>query len=369
MILFQIRSGNMSKSFLMIYVILGLFLMSFCYLQKSAYITLKDEKLTFSPHEFFIANITDERSDRSPVASLITIHSSAQNVDLQGGAANAIKLFIDHNLNHDTRLHPVAIAIKELKLTEKNSANGTITGDLSILFSFGLQRQDTIIHLLDYNGGIHYERDASMTDVAEPAIRHSIENAVSYFNKWINKQADGNILLAKSVKVTFTDYAEKPEGDTIYYSAKRPLTWDDFKDKPRDSRFDAEVFPAIGYAERVDVEKGIINVSLVMKVDAAKSDCWVKPGSHSDYALNHEQRHFDLEKIVSEHFKQKILDMKLPPDNFDGPINVEYLETLREATRLQKQYDAETAHGTNYAAQARWNEKIDKELKAYGIKK
>lgn len=341
--------------------------LSIFFIQKPAPIVLQDEKLAFYPHEYRISNITDERKERNSVASLIINHTP-QSIDLQGGAAKSIKVFIDHNLQQDAKLRPVVIAIKEFKLTEK-ATNGRIIGDLSAQLSFSLQKTDTTVHLLDYNGGIHYERDAAQTDVAEPAIRHTIENALAYFNKWIDKQADNNLLLAKSVKVNFTDYTEDNEGDTIYYSAKRPLTWDDFKDKPRAGRFDAEVFPAIGYSEQAEVIKGVIHLNISLKVNMLKSDCWVKPGSRTDYALNHEQRHFDLEKLVSEHFKQKILTMKLPPDNFDGPVNVEYLETLREATRLQKQYDNETNHGTDRAAQGVWDEKIDKELQAYGIKK
>jgi hypothetical protein len=61
--------------------------------------------------------------------------------------------------------------------------------------------------------------------------------------------------------------------------------------------------------------------------------------------------------------------MHLPVDNFDGIINVEYLDTLREATSMQKQYDAETRHGQDQQVQARWNDKIDGELKEYGVKK
>ena len=134
-------------------------------------------------------------------------------------------------------------------------------------------------------------------------------------------------------------------------------------------RFEAEIFAGIGYAEQAEVAKGIINLNIALKVYAPKSDCLVKAGVRDKYTLNHEQRHFDIEKLVGEHFKHKISAMHLPVDNFDGPINVEYLETLREATRLQKQYDAETQHGVDQQAQALWNEKIDKELETYGIKK
>jgi predicted secreted Zn-dependent protease len=106
-----------------------------------------------------------------------------------------------------------------------------------------------------------------------------------------------------------------------------------------------------------------------MKVYLPKSDCWVRNRGLDDYALDHEQRHFDIAKIVAAHFKQKIIAINLPPDNYDGEINVEYLETLRELHRMQMQYDKETRHGSNRHSQEQWGEKIDRELKALGIKK
>ncbi len=224
------------------------------------------------------------------------------------------------------------------------------------------------MHLVDYTSGIRYDRPDSQQADVESILRHGIEGALSYFNTWMNSQAETNALLAKKVKITFTDYTEKPEGDTIYYSANRPLTWADFKDRPRENGFEAEIFTSIGYIERNEVVKGIINVNMAIKVDVPKSDCWVR-GERDAYTLNHEQRHFDIEKLVSEHFKQKLMAMELPVDNFYGPINIEYLDALREATRMQKQYDAETQHGRDSREQQRWNEKIDKELSIYGYKK
>lgn len=336
-------------------------------------IILRDEKLNFVPHEFYITNVTDERDDHTPVTSLIikdAAHSSLlMPADIQGGAAPGIKQFVDHNLPRNTALRPVIISIKQFKLTETALPGERVSGNLTVVFSFELQLTYRTVHLVDYSGGTRYNRPGNQSDAAEPVLRHGIENALSYFNKWINQQADSNVLLAKGVKVDFSDYTEKLEGDTIYYAVNRPLTWDDFQSKPRISRFEAEVFAGIGYTEQTEISKGIIHVNIAMKVDMPKSDCWVKPGNRNNYTLNHEQRHFDIAKLVGEHFKQKIMAMQLPVDNFDGPINVEYLETLREETGLQKQYDSETRHGADEQAQARWNAKIDRELKEYGVKK
>ena len=341
--------------------------------QTDGTVILQDVKLNFAPREFYIADVVDERQDRNMTASLIISNPGHQpltkQVDLKGGAAVSVRNFLNRNLHRDTSLRPVIITLKDFKITETRLPDGRISGRLGITFSFSLQSEYGPAHLIDYTGGIRYTRTDSQPADIESILRNGITGTVSFFNDWMNINAGSTALLAKEVKVHFTDYSEQPEGDTIYYSARRPLTWGDFKDKPRDNRFEAEVFTTIGYTEQNAVLKGVIYVDIAVKVAIAKSDCWVRTGGKDAYVLNHEQRHFDIEKIVSEHFKKKILAMELPPDNFYGPINVEYLETLREATRMQKQYDAETRHGQDKVAQANWDEKIDKELGAFGVKK
>ncbi len=341
--------------------------------QTATLITLHDEKLNFTPSEFYIANVADDRSDKSTIALLIYKTETGAYVtrssDLKGGAAFAIKQFIDRNLNQNTGLRPVIISIKSLKLEESSAPGGRINGHLTIDLSFDLQKDYGILHLTDYKAGTRYTHSDGQTDIAEPVLRQGLETALTWFNNWINANAETDQRLARSVKVKLSDYTEKPEGDTIYYAANRPLNWNDFRDKPGGGNFEAEVFAGVGYTEKATVEQGAINLNITLKVDMAKSDCWVRDGSRDDYVLNHEQRHFDIAKIVSEHFKQKIAAMHLPPDNYDGEINVEYLETLRELHRMQTQYDSETHHGANRAAQEDWNEKIDKELKSLGVKK
>lgn len=336
-------------------------------------IILPDEKINFTPREFYISDVADDRQDRGPVASLITTgpnHSyTTKTADMKDGAVAGIKNYLARNLHRDLSLRAVVLTIKEFKLTETRAKDGAISARLAVVFSFALQLKYYTVHLVDFTGGIRYNRQDNQAVDLGGILKLGIDGVLSDFNNWINSNAGSVVSLAKAVKVRFTDYTEKPEGDTIYYSVNRPLTWDDFKDRPRDNHFEAEIFASIGYLERTEVIKGVVYVNMLMKVEVAKSDCWVKGGGKDDYILNHEQRHFDIEKIVGEHFKQKIAAMDLPVDNYDGPINVEYLETLREATRMQKQYDAETRHGQEKQAQAEWNEKIDKELRSLGLKK
>jgi hypothetical protein len=342
--------------------------------QQKTELILQNEHLPITPKEFYVANVIDERANRTAVAWFLPAGSTESNqsktypVDLQGGGLTAIKQFIDHNLPRNTALRPIVISIKKFMTTETALAGGRVEGHTSLIMSFYLKsdEDDSLIggqHLADYNGSAVYNRNAGPPKDIEPTLRHVLENGLIYLNNWMNQQANNNIKLAKSMKVTFTDFMEKTEGDTIYYSIKRPLTWDDFKSKVANSSYDAQVFPTIGYDERTEVINGVINIKMIIKVSLPKSACWVKSGSRSDYTLNHEQRHFDIAKIAAEHFKQKLKNEALPLDNYDGQINMDYLDAYREMDDLQRQYDTETRHGSDHSEQQRWNEKVDEELK------
>jgi hypothetical protein len=332
-------------------------------------IILKDEAMSFVPKEFYIDSVNDERPDRNAIAWILPSATTASSskpyaVDLQGGGLPAITRFLNHNLPVNKKLHPIAVSIKEFKATESSASTpGRVDGHITLMMAFYLERGDAgKIHLLDYHGNATYNRTAGPPQEIEPSLRHLLVNGMVYLNTWMNQQAGTNIKLAKAVKINFTDYEESPEGDSIYYSAKRPLKWDDFQSKIAASRYDAEVFPTIGYDEHTEVNGGIINVTLAIKVVLPKSAAWARDGSRNDYTLNHEQRHFDIVKIVAERLKQKINSEHLTIANYEGIINFEYLEAYREMTRLQKQYDDETRHGSDRSAQQQWNERIDKEL-------
>jgi hypothetical protein len=331
-------------------------------------IILHDEQLPITPKEFYIANVTDERDDRTAIGWLLPAEGLNQGtktypVDLQGGGFAAIKQYIEHSLPRNTSLRPVIAGLKKCLVTETLREGGLVEGKVSVILSFYLQLADTTEQLVDYNGKAIYTRNAGSPQDIEPTLRHVLGNGLIYLNTWMNKRAGIDIKLAKTVAVTFTDYTESPEGDTIYYAANRPLTWDDFKSKIGSAKFAAEVYPTMGYNEQTKIDKGVVKLNLSIKVCLPKSACWVKDGERSDYILNHEQRHFDIARIAAEHFKQRIKAETLTVQNYDGPINVDYLDAYREMTGMELQYDKETSHGQDKFMQEKWNEKIDSELK------
>ena len=338
-------------------------------------IVLHNSSNPITPTEFYVATVKDERENKAAIAWLLPVNYYLNNmlktfpVDLRGGSFNAIKKYIEYNISKNAAYRPIDIRLKKFTVTETPVANGGAQGAVNLALSFDLETGlDETLQLTTYRGNTTYTRRAGYPQDIEPILRQALQNGLIYLNNWMNKQAGSNILLAKKVLLSFTDYSEKTEGDTIYYNINRPLTWDDFHSKIGNSRFDAEVFPSFGYSEKVVVDKGVINIILSIKVFLPKSANWAKESARDSYGLNHEQRHLDIAKIVSEHFKQKLKTENLPVHNYDGFINVDYLDAFREMNALQKQYDSETAHGSNHWAQEKWDARIDDELKKLGIK-
>lgn len=334
-------------------------------------LVLRAEKLPFTPKEFYVANVIDDRSDRKAVAYLLLVGGAGkvQAVDLQGGAPTALHTFIQKSLLADKSMRPITIRLKELQVKEMPVAAGRVAGNISVIMSFEMEREGETVPLLQYKGGGRYERPATRNEVTEPALRQSIVEALRYLNTWMDREANINPRLAKGIKVSFTDYSTPADQDTVFYDPNRPLTWNDFKaDVNKTSRFSATVFPSFAYEGETEVRDGIIHLNLNMKVYVLKSSSWVKENAQDPYGLNHEQRHFDIVKLVSELLKQKIKPEELSLADYNSNIQYLFIESFREMNQLQDQYEAETRHGLDKAAQDSWNQRLDKELKAMGVK-
>lgn len=335
----------------------------------TAQIILTDEPIQLKLKDFYIESVTDRRANKNSIGQLVLKKpgnkTSTDAVNLPDGAAAAIRGYLDRNLPSNKSLSPVAIGIKELNITEKLLADGRVDGHIKVNFSFDLKKNYGLEHLISYPGGLHYIRSVDNITSVERNLRSMLKGGLVYFNDWVNENRESNKKLAKRVKITFRDYTESPEGDTIYYSKDRPLTWSDFKSRLKpNGYYTASVMPSIGYNQQAKVENGTVNVSIVMKAYLPKSASWAGFTGRDDYALNHEQRHFDLVKIIAEQFRQKVLAAKLTPDTFEAFINMQYLDSFRDMNAIQKAYDKETAHGMNRSAQEEWNKRIDQELKS-----
>jgi len=334
----------------------------------SGQVILHDQPVPLKAGAFYIAGVKDERTDKSTIGKLLVKEAGDKVVpratDLKGGAAVAIGQFLRRNLPRDYSLKPVVITIRELNVQETANTGGSVDGRIRLSLSFDLQKDYGLEHLVNYQGSLQYTRSVAGKAALEEYLGNVIKSSLDYLSNWIKDNTPVNRKLAKNVKISFTDYAEALEGDTIYYSANRPLTWADFQARAQPAgKFEAQVIPGIGYTQEAEIDKGTIEVKIAMKAYLPKSASRANYGGRDEYTLNHEQRHFDIAKIIAEQFKQKILARPVTPDTFEAVINMQYLDSYRDMDTMQNAYDTETRHGTDRAAQAAWNKKIDKELK------
>jgi len=344
--------------------------------QPASPIRLQPQAAPFVPKEFYFAAVTDQRPERGPVARLVlTPGQRPQPVDLEGGAAPGLDNFIDRTFRQNKSLRPVAVRILQLKLTETAIGN-RVTGQLALTLAFDLLGKDddgseTSTRLTTYRGNASYTRPLNQTSVIEPTLRESIVTGLKGLNDYMGRESGKNEKLAKTLQVVFTDDRDiRTAGDdTVLYSPARKLTWADFRAVPRPtSRYAAEVFTSFAYSGKSTVKNGVITLNLTARAYMIKDQSWGRAESKNLYALNHEQRHFDITKIIVEQFKQKIRPDSLTMADYNSIIQYQFIESFRELHRLQEQYDNETNHSIDQAAQERWNRKIDADLQKLGVK-
>ncbi|WP_106293254.1 DUF922 domain-containing protein [Arcticibacter pallidicorallinus] len=333
----------------------------------SAQIVLGNIPPGVKPTEFYISQVHDKRTNKEPIAKLlVTSHTNkmiSQQTDLQGGPATAINRYLNRNLPKNQSLTAVTMGIEDLHVRETALSNGNISGKVTLKASFGLPKNYGVAPLVTTQYAVNYVRSPTLSPQIEGYLRTLLKSSLTYFNNWMNENADTDPRLAKSVKFTLSDYSEKTEGDTIYYSPKRKLRWDDFQSRNISSnKYQALVMPGIGYIQDAKIINGVVHVHIAVKAYLPKSAAWSRSTGRDAYTLNHEQRHFDIVKIIAEQFKEKVKNADLQPDTYDAFLNMQYLDTMRDAHAMQKAYDKETSHGLNRVAQASWDEKIDKLL-------
>ncbi|ARK10517.1 hypothetical protein A6C57_09375 [Fibrella sp. ES10-3-2-2] len=337
-----------------------------------AVIALQAESLPFTPTQYYIDNVQDARAQRGAFASLLLrTDKSATAVDLDGGTAPSIYRYITRSLKQNRSLRPIVLRITVGSLVETAGPRELINGRLNLTMAFDVKREDEQLPLITYQGNARYQRPPGQTQVIEKVIRQSVNEGLRYLNNYMNKESANVPALASKINVHFTTINSRTpaSSDTVFYDPTRPLTWDDFRaTPPAITRYAAQIMPGVAYEGHSDVDKGNINVRLKLKVFMLKSQSWVRSIGYNDYALNHEQRHFDIARLAIEDFRKRVHPDSLSLNDYNSNIQYQYIEMYRALGLRQQQYDGETNHGINQGAQARWNSQIDTELRTFGLK-
>ncbi|MBT2556332.1 hypothetical protein J7E24_00895 [Hymenobacter sp. ISL-91] len=330
----------------------------------------------FGPVLFSIAAVRDERPGRPAVALLLPAAMAAgtvpvaRPVELRGGTAAALQQFAAATLPAAaTGRYPITLRVQELQVRETPGPNGAAAGTIALHLTFEWRNAEgRPITLTDYRGTARYGRGRANRAVVETALGQALLGGLRYFNGWLASAAGHDIRLASAVHPTFRYDTRQTEPDTLFYDPARPLVWTDFTGTPRSKgKYAAAVFPSFGYRTRPRVRQGVVVLDIELQVYVVRTSSWVAEGQRTAYSLNHEQRHFDIVRLVAERFRRKVGPDSLTVADYQSILGWQYLDSFREMNRLQDQYDQETAGGTNAAAQARWNQRIEAELRGFGV--
>lgn len=152
-------------------------------------------------------------------------------------------------------------------------------------------------------------------------------------------------------------------GDTIYYKPGKKLIWTDFKGKPV-AASPAAAITESGFGYKASMQSYRNKTSLVITVYCYfnKKTSWVKKNMDSDYALLHEQHHYDITYINTCFFIQKLKQAKFNLSNYDYLLTKIHDESFEAMDKMQDAYDGQTSNGRIKNMQTSWNKKIDAQL-------
>jgi lipopolysaccharide export LptBFGC system permease protein LptF len=145
----------------------------------------------------------------------------------------------------------------------------------------------------------------------------------------------------------------------IPYKESRKLTWDDYKG-PADaaSPYQAKTESMLN----IDVSAKGAEATITMQTMFDKNKSWVK--TRRDELLQHEQTHFDISELWARKFRQRIKGKTFPIATFQATLNSMHADIRKEGHTMQAEYDKETEHSVNAAAQKKWTQKITADLKS-----
>ena len=155
--------------------------------------------------------------------------------------------------------------------------------------------------------------------------------------------------------------------DTIPYKIiiDGKLKWSDFTGViDRNSNFWATTYWNVHYKYKI-IQFHMDTVKIDLEVwPALKENSWVLPDKETTELLAHEQGHFDFARLLTLQFKKEAGSTVLLMNNYSRKLDSIFNADLDNIKQMEIQYDNETNHMWNRAAQKRWNKKISDMLQA-----
>lgn len=324
-------------------------------------ILFKQEKISFRPAGYFVKDVVDDRPDKSTIG-VIRKGAGKEKINLQSGAAGALKGWIANNVTQNKATQPVTIHINKLDFEVRSEeGKSKVEGVINLIFYVGKDK------VMEYNINGRGATGADAGQYVEGMIRKAVEDDLRKFDTfWLKNNKE--VATKKDVKVNVVIGKTTTLPNCFAYTSQRPLQFADFMGALDAGKPDKAATTAcgIGVAYSTQVQNGqkVLNVTVTTYFN--KDESWFRPEGKKPHVLMHEQIHFDITAIKACELAASIRKATFTSDNYDYLIEQLRTKKVQEANDEQTAYDRETEHGKKKEAQQLWEKKIKVKLKSCG---
>jgi hypothetical protein len=323
----------------------------------------QDNAPLYKQTQFYIQEVEDKRKLFGASIGKIIVFGKETPLSLPRTAERELFSYWTNSIQKGGHAYlPLYITIQDLYLTEKRIGPNRVNGDAKLKVTFRWYRNMQPVELTNFETSVSYGRTEKEYDHGK-LVTQMLDQSITHFQKWMVSNQGKSPSLARNLILTFREMTGSNNGDTVFYSPKRPLVWDDFRGKGRvGTRYAAAVFTSFAYEGRSFPKGADLILEIGLKIFMVKSMSWGNSDARNANTIRHEQLHFDVTRIVVERFKERLKKADLTIEDFDSELQYQFLESFREMNQEQESYDGETSHGINAGAQAQWDRKITAEI-------
>jgi len=320
-------------------------------------LSLKQGHITYAPTHYHISDIIDDRTDKAGIGRM-----DRDKLDLQGGAAVALKTFISKQVTQDKTSQPVIVHITKLNFDIRKYGTGWMANaEMALAFYI----EDKM--LVELSGKGQKETDGDPLEYVDEFIKLSIESDLKRFDTWWGKNK-GRVATAATVKVIAKMGRTSNRSDYIVYSTARPLAISDFQGPPRDNGIElAATASGVGYESTGEVIDGQIVLTVTLTPYFSQTNSWFKQGGQNPQAvLAHEQAHFDITATHACELAGLISRTTFNKDTYEKQLEEMMRANTENANRQQATFDEETNHGIIRDKETAWEVKVREAIRSGG---
>ena len=325
-------------------------------------IKLKNQKLNYTPKEFYISGITDHRPDTSKLGTMRAgISNKHVEANLQNGTAAGLMAFIDANIKQDKTKPALEMHLDRFDISEQS--NG-FKERLDLAAEVSFHSNDKLLFNYTFNSYAESGMDVS------PYIAKLLSQFTEYTLKELDKSIAQNrdLLAEPSLLVTAEIGTTPSDPDHIPYLADMPLVKENFKGKAdKLSIASAATYSGFGVRYLTETKGNTQKVRVVITPYFDMMHSWWRPVKDEKTILAHEQLHFDITALYAHKYADLIKAHTFITDDLAIELEKLQRQVQKELEQAQEDYDTETNHGRIKDKQQAWEQKIKEELAAVKV--